>query len=180
MYSSNSFLCANLRIEKKLSEEQLSEEQLSEEELDICKEAFSLIDKDGDGIITPKELGTVMTSLGQKVTESVTKLVDMNGKGTIDFTDFLVTITKQRTETDKEDNLKEAFHIFDMDGDAFISPNDLGQFFASIGMKLTDEEVQLMIKEADTEADRRRSPANDQRSRHCTLDGDGQVNYDGK
>ena len=30
------------------------------------KEAFSLFDKDGDGTITTKELGTVMRSLGQK------------------------------------------------------------------------------------------------------------------
>jgi hypothetical protein len=29
------------------------------------KEAFSLFDKDGDGTITTKELGTVMRSLGQ-------------------------------------------------------------------------------------------------------------------
>ena len=33
------------------------------------KEAFSLFDKDGDGTITTKELGTVMRSLGQNPTE---------------------------------------------------------------------------------------------------------------
>ena len=34
------------------------------------KEAFSLFDKDGDGTITTKELGTVMRSLGQNPTEA--------------------------------------------------------------------------------------------------------------
>ena len=39
------------------------------------KEAFSLFDKDGDGCITTKELGTVMRNLGQNPTES--ELQDM-------------------------------------------------------------------------------------------------------
>lgn len=35
------------------------------------KEAFSLFDKDGDGTISSKELGTVMRSLGQNPTEAL-------------------------------------------------------------------------------------------------------------
>uniref|UniRef100_A0A8C7Y7U6 EF-hand domain-containing protein n=1 Tax=Oryzias sinensis TaxID=183150 RepID=A0A8C7Y7U6_9TELE len=46
--------------------------RLSEEQF---KEAFSLFDKDGDGTITTKELGTVMRSLGQNPTEA--ELQDM-------------------------------------------------------------------------------------------------------
>jgi len=33
------------------------------------REAFSLFDKDGDGTITTKELGTVLRSMGQNPTE---------------------------------------------------------------------------------------------------------------
>uniref|UniRef100_A0A3B3YEB5 EF-hand domain-containing protein n=1 Tax=Poecilia mexicana TaxID=48701 RepID=A0A3B3YEB5_9TELE len=40
-------------------------DQLTEEQIAEFKEAFSLFDKDGDGTITTKELGTVMRSLGQ-------------------------------------------------------------------------------------------------------------------
>jgi len=38
-------------------------DQLTEEQIAEFKEAFSLFDKDGDGTITTKELGTVMRSL---------------------------------------------------------------------------------------------------------------------
>ena len=48
------------------------------------QEAFSLFDKDGDGTITTKELGTVMRSLGQNPTEAelqdMIKEVDVDGK----------------------------------------------------------------------------------------------------
>ena len=54
----------------KLQADQLTEEQIAE-----FKEAFSLFDKDGDGTITTKELGTVMRSLGQNPTEA--ELQDM-------------------------------------------------------------------------------------------------------
>ena len=43
---------------------------LAAEQIAEFKEAFSLSDKDGDGTITIKELGTVMRSLGQNPTEA--------------------------------------------------------------------------------------------------------------
>lgn len=50
------------------------------------KEAFSLFDKDGDGTITTKELGTVMRSLGQNPTEAelqdMINEVDADGENT--------------------------------------------------------------------------------------------------
>ncbi len=42
---------------------------MDEEQLAEFKEAFALFDKDGDGSITAKELGTVMKSLGQTSSE---------------------------------------------------------------------------------------------------------------
>ena len=61
----------------------------TEEQIAEFKEAFSLFDKDGDGTITTKELGTVMRSLGQNPTEAelqdMVNEVDADGNGTIDF-----------------------------------------------------------------------------------------------
>ncbi|VDO06993.1 unnamed protein product, partial [Brugia timori] len=63
------------------------------------KEAFSLFDKDGDGTITTKELGTVMRSLGQNPTEAelqdMINEVDADGNGTIDFPEFLTMMARK-------------------------------------------------------------------------------------
>ena len=46
-------------------------DHLTEEQTAEFREAFALFDKDGDGTISTKELGTVMNSLGQKPTPQV-------------------------------------------------------------------------------------------------------------
>ena len=60
-------------------------DQLTHEQIAEFKEAFSLFDKDGDGTITTKELGTVMRSLGQNPTEAelqdMINEVDQDGSG---------------------------------------------------------------------------------------------------
>lgn len=43
---------------------------LTEEQVSEFKEAFSLFDSDGDGIISARELGTVMRSLGQNLSDT--------------------------------------------------------------------------------------------------------------
>jgi calmodulin len=138
-------------------------EQLTEEQIAEFKEAFSLFDKDGDGSITTKELGTVMRSLGQNPTEAelqdMINEVDADGNGTIDFGEFLNLMARKMKDTDSEEELKEAFRVFDKDQNGFISAAELRHVMTNLGEKLTDDEVDEMIREAD-------------------VDGDGQINYE--
>ncbi|KAH0734769.1 hypothetical protein KY285_010476 [Solanum tuberosum] len=115
------------------------------------------------GCITTKELGTVMRSLGQNPTEAelqdMINEVDADGNGTIDFPEFLNLMARKMKDTDSEEELKEAFRVFDKDQNGFISAAELPHVMTNLGEKLTDEEVDEMIREAD-------------------VDGDGQINYD--
>ena len=70
-------------------------------------------------------------------------------------------MARKMKDTDTEEELKEAFRVFDKDGNGFISAAELRHVMTNLGEKLTDEEVDEMIREAD-------------------IDGDGQVNYDGE
>ncbi|ELT88073.1 hypothetical protein CAPTEDRAFT_162839 [Capitella teleta] len=121
------------------------------------REAFSLFDKDGDGTITTKELGTVMRSLGQNPSEDelqdMVNEVDIDGNGEIDFEEFLQMMAKKMKESDSEEEIIEAFKVFDKDGDGFLSAKELKQVMLNLGEKMTDEEIEEMIKEADEDMD---------------------------
>ncbi|ODV94649.1 hypothetical protein PACTADRAFT_50513 [Pachysolen tannophilus NRRL Y-2460] len=132
-------------------------EKLSEEQITEFKEAFSLFDKDNDGKITTKELGTVMRSLGQNPSESelndMINEVDVNNDGSIDFPEFLTMMARKMKDSDSEAEIIEAFKVFDTNGDGKISAAELRHVLTSIGEKLSDYEVDEMIKEADTNND---------------------------
>jgi calmodulin len=87
--------------------------------------------------------------------------VDADGNGTIDFPEFLTMMARKMKDTDSEEEIREAFRVFDKDGNGFISAAELRHVMTNLGEKLTDEEVDEMIREAD-------------------IDGDGQVNYEGR
>lgn len=62
-------------------------------------------------------------------------------------------------DTDSEEEILEAFRVFDRDNKGYISSSELIHVMSNLGEKLTDEEMDEMIKEAD-------------------FDDDGKINYD--
>lgn len=125
--------------------------------------AFELFDKDKDGTITAKELANVMKSLNQdpsdqELNEMIAE-VDIDGNGHIDFDEFVILMNKRSKETDAEEEVINAFKVLDKDGQGTISSTELRHIMTTMGDKLTDEEVDEMINEAD-------------------FDGNGIINYE--
>mmetsp|Transcript_95710 Transcript_95710/g.257261 ORF Transcript_95710/g.257261 Transcript_95710/m.257261 type:complete len:149 (-) Transcript_95710:181-627(-) len=137
-------------------------DQLIEEQIAEFKETFDTFDEDNDHRLSMRELGTLLNSLGQNPTEEdLTRMmaaVDAE-ESKIDFSDFLSLMARKLKDTDTEEELIEAFKVFDRDEDGFISAGELRDSMTHLGEGLSHLEVDEMIKEAD-------------------LDGDGQINYD--
>ena len=83
------------------------------------------------------------------------------GNGTIDFPEFLTMMAKKCHDTETDEELKQAFQVFDKDQNGKISAAELRHVMTNLGEKLTDEEVDEMIREAD-------------------INGDGEIDYHGK
>ena len=87
------------------------------------------MDKNSDGKISTKELGTLMRSLGQNPTEKelidMIRKVDEDKNGTIDFIEFKELMVETMKDADFEKELREAFTIFDIDKNGMISGAEL-------------------------------------------------------
>jgi len=131
--------------------------QLSEEQLKEFKEAFSLFDAKGNGSISEQDLGVVMRSLGQNPTEkeieSMIQEVDADGNGEIDFAEFVQMMKTQLQNRDINQELMEAFQVFDCNKNGRISPTELKTTMKNLGQELTDDQLKLMIREADCNGD---------------------------
>jgi len=132
-------------------------DELTEQQIAEFKEAFALFDKDGDGQITVKELGTVMKSLGLNPSESelqdMLNEVDADGSGAIEFNEFLTMMARKGAGSDPEKELREAFKVFDRDGTGTISRDELRHVMKSLGENLTEDEIDEMLKMADKDGD---------------------------
>ena len=59
--------------------------------------------------------------------------VDADGNGTIDFPEFLTMMARKMRDTDSEEEIKEAFKVFDKDGNGYISAAELRHVMTNLG-----------------------------------------------
>ena len=83
------------------------------------------------------------------------------GNGIVDFPEFLCMMAMKMKDFSDEDMLRDAFRVFDADGSGTISVAEFKDAALEMGEIFSEEEVDEMIREID-------------------IDGDGQINYEGK
>ena len=133
------------------------EEFITEEQRKELQEVFDQFDKDKDGKISSKELENAMQSMGQNPTvDEVNQMmqeVDINQDGKIDYEEFMTLMLRNSPETQTEDEVINAFRVFDKEGKGLITQAELKHIMMTIGDKMTEEEADEMVNEADIDED---------------------------
>jgi calmodulin len=77
----------------------------------------------------------VMSSFGHKLSKAevqdMINEVDVDGNGTIEFNEFVVMMNRKMELRETESEMREAFKVFDRNGDGKISPQELKQVSTS-------------------------------------------------
>lgn len=134
--------------------------KLSADEIEDCKEVFDLFDFwDGrDGLVDAAKVGDFLRSLGLNPTEEqILKHGGCKKMGEKQYKlDELMPIY-QEVLTDKDAgtfaDFMEAFKTFDREGQGFVSAAEVRHVLSAMGDRLSDEEVEEIIRCTDTQED---------------------------
>ncbi|KAF8338023.1 calcium-binding EF-hand domain-containing protein [Cantharellus anzutake] len=122
------------------------------------KEAFSLVDQDGDGIVTEPDLLAMFGSLGivpsKKMLDDLLNARPGQGAGAfnegktkgVNFTMFLTMMGEHLLELDSEAELLEAFESFDENDDGKVKCDEIRKWLSEVGDRMDHTEIDKLLK----------------------------------
>ncbi|KAG0085627.1 hypothetical protein BGZ92_008855 [Podila epicladia] len=144
-----------------------TEATINEDQISEYREGFNLFDRAGNGTIGTESLGDLLRALGQNPTqdevEQLARSADPSGMCSIGFDAFLKILLRPDgfRPAGTYDEFVKGFKVFDKEGDGFIASGELRFVLTSLGEKLTDPEVDELLKGVE-------------------VDKSGRVHYEGK
>ncbi|KAK3163044.1 hypothetical protein QOZ80_1BG0096870 [Eleusine coracana subsp. coracana] len=119
---------------------------------------FSAFDRDADGKISAIELRLCMkAALGEDISvedaDELVSSVDADGDGLLNQEEFLKLVQLETEEGERCQGLKEAFRMYEMKGEGFITPMSLKRMLSKLGAHQDIDECQAMICRFDLNGD---------------------------
>eukprot|EP00696_Hemimastix_kukwesjijk_P002862 gnl/Hemi2/13502_TR4619_c0_g1_i1.p1 gnl/Hemi2/13502_TR4619_c0_g1~~gnl/Hemi2/13502_TR4619_c0_g1_i1.p1 ORF type:complete len:179 (+),score=80.73 gnl/Hemi2/13502_TR4619_c0_g1_i1:103-639(+) len=153
---------SNLRPEE--IEAMQNECNFSQKEIRRLYKRFRKLDKDNSGTITTDEFLSIPELAMNPLVQRVISIFDQKKDDNVNFKDFISALSVFSSRGDKEEKLKFAFKIYDIDNDSFISNGELFQVLKMmVGNNLSDVQLQQIVDKTILEAD---------------LDRDGKISFE--
>jgi len=135
----------------------------SASELQRLKKRFMKLDSDGSGSIDREEFLQIPQIANNPLATRMIAIFDEDGGGTVDFQEFVGTLSAFSSKGGRDEKLKFAFKVYDMDRDGFISNGELFLVLKMmVGNNLKDQQLQQIVDKTIMEADQ---------------DGDGKLSF---
>merc|ERR1719381_388062 len=126
---------------------------MDEDQTAMLRKVFQMFDQQKSGFI---ETSKFVNILGQQFDEDElqNKIAenDPNDEGKVDFDQFCNIVTPFMEEDDDEamqEELKEAFRLYDKEGNGYITTGVLREIMKELDNKLSEEDLDNMIDEID-------------------------------
>jgi len=112
------------------------------------KEAFALFDKKGTGAVPRETLGDLLRALGQNPTQAEVADIVASAPRDVDYKSFLSILTRPDgfKPAGTLDEFIRGFLVFDKEGNGYIGAGELRYVLTQLGEKMTDEEVDELLK----------------------------------
>nr|XP_006821623.1 PREDICTED: calmodulin-like [Saccoglossus kowalevskii] len=131
--------------------------ELAQTEVVEFTKIFTTFDKDGDGHIRKSELREILVTLGHEATDAdiatLIAEVDTDDDGAINHAEFLALMAKKIKEPITDEELANAFKVFDKDGSGLISAAEIRSVLANLGLQMADADVEKWIRLSDHSGD---------------------------
>ncbi|XP_053664060.1 troponin C-like [Anopheles marshallii] len=134
------------------------QDDLTPEQIAILQKAFNSFDREKTGSISSDMVAEILRLMGQpfnsKILEEMIEEVDEDKSGQIEFAEFVTLAAKFIVEEDEEalqKELREAFRLYDKEGNGFIPTTCLREILRELDDQLTDEDLDMMIEEIDSD-----------------------------
>ncbi|QRV93195.1 myosin regulatory light chain cdc4 [Ceratobasidium sp. AG-Ba] len=112
------------------------------------KEAFALFDKRGTGFVPREQIGDLLRALGQNPTQGEVAEIASNAPREVDYKTFLAILNRPDgfKPAGTPEEFIRGFQVFDKEGNGFIGAGELRYVLTQLGEKMTDEEVDELLK----------------------------------
>ncbi|XP_052120846.1 troponin C [Frankliniella occidentalis] len=129
-----------------------------EQKMLMLRKAFQMFDTTKSGSIETMKISTILNTLGllfdDGELQNVISEVDSNNQGKVDFDGFCEIAAHFLEEEDSEamqQELKEAFRLYDREGNGYITTKTLKEILAALDDKLNNDDLDGIIQEIDTD-----------------------------
>ncbi|XP_055545840.1 troponin C isoform X2 [Wyeomyia smithii] len=130
-----------------------------EQRLIIMRKAFQMFDTTKSGFIDTVKISTILNTLGQQFDEGELQALideeDPEETGKVNFDGFANIASNFLIEEEDaeamEKELKEAFRLYDREGNGYITTSTLKEILAALDDKLSNEDLDGIINEIDTD-----------------------------
>lgn len=79
----------------------------------------------------------------------------VSGDGMLNFEEYIQLMEQQKTPEEIEDNIVQAFRVFDSDNKGYVESADLRELLENMDWKISDDEVKDLINRTNLREDRR-------------------------